>query len=177
LPSFDSALGVSDFRKCDPESDSTGSCNRRSADFDASNVTLVFNGNQFKIYRRVNERKFISVTNKDTNIPWNANRAKTSSIEDFFKIDDRIDGAVFTNLENDSFKREANIYSNDTVYTFSIDDKVMNEAFTIVPIDDSPALFKKGNGGIVLDNQIFYIVDNKFYKYNIGNTKLEDTVC
>lgn len=176
MNSFDSAFSITDFSKCDPELVKSDSCDRESKDFDASNVTFVFDGNQFKIYRRVNERKFRAVTNEDTNIPWNANRNKTPNIKDLFRIEDRIDGAIFINLANDKFEREVIFYSVDKVIVFQINDKAMAKSLRNIGISNSPASLKKGNGGLLLDSQLLFIVDNRFYRYSVGEKHFDDTV-
>lgn len=176
MNSFDSAFSITDFSKCDPELVKSDSCDRESKDFDASNVTFVFDGNQFKIYRRVNERKFRAVTNEDINIPWNANRNKTPNIKDLFKIEDRIDGAIFINLANDKFEREVIFYSVDKVIVFQINDKAVAKSLRNIGISNSPASLKKGNGGLLLDSQLLFIVDNRFYRYSVGEKHFDDTV-
>ncbi len=157
MSSFESAFSISGFAKCE----SADNC-QNSLNFNPTNVTFVFSNDSFYIFRRINERKFIAVDDSDQNIPWKENRSNSSKVIEFFKINDRIDGAVIEGPDNDT---SALIYSVNTIHKYRVTQQYFISA-NWRELTDSPAKEKVGNGGITVNEESIFIVDNKLWHWN-----------
>ncbi len=100
MSSFESAFSIPEVAKCK----SADNC-QNSLNFNPTNVTFVFSNDSFYIFGRINVIKFIAVDDSDQNIPWKENRSNSPKVIEFFKINDRIDGAVIEGPDNNTSAR------------------------------------------------------------------------
>jgi hypothetical protein len=179
LDTIDAVFVITDFVGCNSTADPD--CPFRRQEFDASDITFVFLGQNIHLYRRVNDRQFrpIDWTADQSSVPWGLKGTDSLTVSAVFQIDRRVDGALyFAPNGSETSKRWATLFSWDTITDNEVRDSPGVVHWTY-PLPTGMTPGSQGNGGFVRPRSLlhmYFIVNNKLYNYNTARHTLVSEV-
>ncbi|XP_054169128.1 uncharacterized protein LOC128966306 [Oppia nitens] len=170
--SFDGAIVMTDIVRCN---DSVIDCPYSSPEFDPSNITLIFFGENFYIYRRINEGLFTRYEwgdRQNTTIPWKLKESESLSIKRLFAIENdvkRIDGAVYMMPKdmNSPIRKLGLLYKTQGLQKFK-EYNIGSESLTQKEFILNPGLTGQPMGGMSpFAKDLTFISDNTLYSLEL----------